>query len=185
MRNERPHERPRDRRQPEPPAASSADVASWLAGRLPADWFTGAPEVTVDRDEITVVGTLPLDDIPDGSDAAQAADGRIRRFREETRDSRIAIAQEAEQRFGRSVAWGARAGESTVLFTHLAMPTMTRLRQPERLVLDTLVDSGVARSRAEALAWCVRLVGANEGEWIASLRSALDQVEQARKAGPA
>ena len=35
---------------------------------------------------------------------------------------------------------------------------MTRLRMPERRVLDTLVDAGVARSRSHALAWCVRLV---------------------------
>ena len=61
---------------------------------------------------------------------------------------------------------------------------MTRLRQPERQVLDTLVEGGVARSRAEALAWCVRLVGEHEQEWIAALREALDKVRQTRQAGP-
>ena len=43
---------------------------------------------------------------------------------------------------------------------------MTRLRQPQRLVLDTLVDAGVARSRSDALAWCVRLVGQHEEDWL-------------------
>jgi len=54
----------------------------------------------------------------------------------------------------------------------------------ERGVLDTLVDARVARSRSEALAWCVRLVGDNESAWIDSLRSALGGVTEARKAGP-
>ena len=43
---------------------------------------------------------------------------------------------------------------------------MTRLRQPQRMVLDTLVDAGVARSRSDALAWCVRLVGQHEDDWL-------------------
>ncbi|MEI6375165.1 MAG: hypothetical protein WCP26_15405, partial [Actinomycetes bacterium] len=90
----------------------------------------------------------------------------------------------AEARYGRSIAWGAAAGESQQLFANLAVPAMTRLRQPERLVLDTLVDAGVARSRAEALAWCVRLVGRHEDEWISALRTALDSVEQVRSSGP-
>ena len=47
---------------------------------------------------------------------------------------------------------------------------MTRLRQPERRVLDTLVEGGVARSRSDALAWCVRLVGQHEDSWLAELR---------------
>jgi hypothetical protein len=61
---------------------------------------------------------------------------------------------------------------------------MTRLRQSERQVLDTLVDGGVARSRSDALAWCVRLVGANSGTWLADLRAALRTVEQVRGEGP-
>jgi hypothetical protein len=61
---------------------------------------------------------------------------------------------------------------------------MTRLRMPEREVLDTLVDAGVARSRSEALAWCVRLVGRNQAEWIESLRTALGAVGKARAEGP-
>ena len=168
---------PRGRhRQSDPEPVDVADVQGWLAGRLPAEWFTSAPQVTIDRDEITVIGDLALDDIPADVDRAAAEEGRIRRFREETREARIAVAREAEGRYERSIAWGARAGESTAVFANLAVPAMTRLRQPERLVLDTLVDAGVARSRAEALAWCVRLVGSNQQEWIDSLREALDSV---------
>jgi hypothetical protein len=61
---------------------------------------------------------------------------------------------------------------------------MTRLRLADRRVLDTLVASGVARSRSEALAWCVRLVGTNEEEWIQQLRDALVHVEKVRAQGP-
>ncbi len=163
---------------PPPPADG---LAGYLAGRLPDDWFTGAPEVHVDRDEITIVGTVA---VPDGASGADAETGRIRRFREQTRDARIDIAREIESRFGRQVAWGVVAGGTRELFTNLSVPTMTRLRQPERIVLDTLVDAGVARSRSEALGWCVRLVAANSGPWLAELRAALAKVEQTRAAGP-
>jgi hypothetical protein len=164
----------------------TTDVTAWFAGRLPDGWFTGPPEITVDRDEIVVVGTLEEPKVDgEATTKAAAADGRIRRFREDTREQRIGIAQEAEARYGRSVAWGASTGGETHLFTSLGVPVMTRLRQPERAVLDTLVDSGVARSRSEALAWCVKLVGDNEAEWIGKLRDALTSVEQARAAGPA
>jgi hypothetical protein len=70
------------------------------------------------------------------------------------------------------------------MFTTLSVPVMTRLRQPQRLVLDTLVDAGVARSRSEALAWCVRLVGEHEDSWLADLREALRHVQQVRSEGP-
>ena len=95
------------------------------------------------------------------------------------------IAEEAERRFGRKVSWGASCGEVRVLFTHLSIPVMTRLRMPEREVLDTLVEASVARSRSEALAWCVRLVRQHQGEWIDELRTALRQVEKVRSEGPA
>jgi len=70
------------------------------------------------------------------------------------------------------------------MFTTLSVPVMTRLRQPERLVLDTLVDAGVARSRADALAWCVRLVAQHEDDWLTELRSAMTQVADVRTKGP-
>jgi hypothetical protein len=158
-----------------------------LAGRLPDAWFEEGPEVTVDRDEITVVGRVHPPELgEDDDDVARAAaeSGRITRFREETREERMAIDREAQHLFGRSIAWGARTGSTTGLFTSLSVPVMTRLRQPERLVLDTLVDSGVARSRSDALAWCVRLVGANTDEWLTDLRTAMDAVDTVRSQGP-
>ncbi len=159
---------------------SAEGVEAWLAGRLPDDWFTTPPDVTVDREEITVIGELspPADD----SDAARA--GRISRFREETRENRMQIADEAEARYGRKAAWGASIGDTRVLFTHLSVPVMTRLRQAERRVLDTLVDAGVARSRSEALAWCVRLVGEHTDDWLANLRQAMSEVDKLRAEGP-
>ena len=162
------------------------DAAGWFAGRLPDGWFTGAPEVSVDRDEILVVGTLeaPAVDGADEAAASAAEAGRISRFREDTRDERIAIAREAEHRYGRKVAWGAVCGGTRMLFTTLSAPVMTRLRQPERKVLDTLVDAGVARSRSEALAWCVRLVGEHAEEWLGELRDAMAAVDRLRAQGP-
>lgn len=162
----------------------------WLVGRLPDEWFEGEPEVSVDREEIVVIGTLPAPEISgdeDGDEAAlrSAEAGRIRRFREDTRQHRMGIADEAEQRFGRKVAWGAQCGQTREIFTNLSIPVMTRLRQPERKVLDTLVDAGVARSRSEAIAWCVRLVAEHEGEWITKLRDALAAVHEVRREGPA
>ena len=44
--------------------------------------------------------------------------------------------------------------------------------------------AGVARSRSEALAWCVRLVAEKQAEWLKDLKSALAGVEKARAKGP-
>lgn len=170
---------------------SAADAAAWFTGRLPDGWFTGPATVTVDREEIVVVGDLAAPE-PAGATqpaepaehAAAAAAGRIERFREDTRTERMAIADQAQQRYGRTVSWGATCGESRSLFTHAAVPVMTRLRQPERRVLDTLVDAGVARSRSEALAWSVRLVGQHAEDWLGQLRTALTDVERLRADGP-
>ncbi|MGY1805432.1 hypothetical protein ACI78T_19280 [Blastococcus sp. SYSU D00922] len=166
-----------------PPPVERAEVAGWFAGRLPDAWFTGAVDLQIDRDEITVVGTLPEPDAGEG-DAAAARAGRIARFREETRQQRMAIADAAQERYGRSVAWGAACGDEREVFTNLSMPVMTRLRQRERLVLDTLVDAGVARSRSEALVWAVRLVGQHTEEWLTELREAMASVEEVRGRGP-
>jgi len=166
------------------------DAAAWLQGRLPDDWFTGAPDVTVDREEILVVGELPPveGDFPDTeagrADRAAAVAGRISRFRESTREERIEIARQAEHRYQRKVAWGARIGDTEELFTVASVPVMTRLRQPERIVLDTLVDSGVARSRSDALAWAVKLVGQHADEWLSELREAMARVDELRAKGP-
>ncbi|HUY51468.1 MAG TPA: hypothetical protein VMV92_38155 [Streptosporangiaceae bacterium] len=169
------------------PAGPGEELRGWFAGRLPDGWFAAAPDVVVDREEITVVG--PLDDleVPQGASPAAlaaAVEGRARRFREETRDNRIEIAREAELKFGRKVSWGVIISERKVMFTTLSVPVMTRLRQSERRVLDTLVDAGVARSRSDALAWCVRLVGEHEESWLGQLREALRRVEEVRAEGP-
>jgi hypothetical protein len=163
------------------------EIGGWITGRMPDGWFTATPAVTVDREEILVIGKLPdveleKDATPSATAAARSA--RVTRFREETRGQRMRIADEAEHRFGKKVAWGASCGDETVVFTTLSIPVMTRLRQSERTVLDTLVDAGVARSRSDALAWCVKLVGANQAEWISGLRDALTHVEKVRSQGP-
>ncbi|MBK5305970.1 MAG: hypothetical protein JJD92_04700 [Frankiaceae bacterium] len=166
------------------PAADG--IAGWFAGRLPDGWFEAPAEITIDRDEILVVGRIPAPDAAaDDAGKAEVEAGRVIRFREETREARMKIAREAEHRFGRKVAWGAQAGDTTHVFTTLSVPVMTRLRQPERQVLDTLVDAGVARSRSEALAWCVKLVGRNTEAWLAELRTAMESVQQVRDRGPA
>lgn len=152
-------------------AEQSEKLRAWFAERLPVDVYESLVSVTVDREEITVVGTVP---------AAES----VKEFRERTREQRIEVAREAEELYRRKVAWGVRSGEETTLFTHLAVPVMTRLRQSERQVLDTLVAGGVARSRADALAWCVRLVGSNTDTWLAELRESLDKVREVRSQGP-
>jgi hypothetical protein len=166
--------------------SAATKLSGWFAGRLPDGWFIAPPEVTHDRDEIVVMGALPDPDTgaADDETRATARRARIQGFREDTRALRMRIADEAEARFARKVAWGARCGDEEELFTTLSVPVMTRLRLSERRVLDTLVDAGVARSRSHALAWCVRLVGDHEGDWIDQLRDALVHVEKVRDEGP-
>ncbi|MDQ1373191.1 MAG: hypothetical protein QOJ09_529 [Actinomycetota bacterium] len=165
-------------------ASAQDEVQGFFAGRLPDGWFQGPPDVEVDDDEILVVGTLDEPDVPEGASPDTARVARIKRFREETREARMAIADEAQRLFGRTVSWGASVGGVRRLFTTLNVPVMTRLRIPERTVLDTLVQGGVARSRSEALAWCVRLVGQHQADWIADLQDALTHVEKVRAEGP-
>lgn len=166
--------------------SDASDAADWFAGRLPDGWFGGDPEVVVDREEITVIGRLPADEGDNESEAHAA--GRASRFREETRSHRMRIADEAQARYGRKVSWGVDVGTAAeserILFTHIAVPVMTRLRQPERQVLDTLVEAGVSRSRADALAWAVRLVGEHAEDWLDKLRGAMTEVRDLRTQGP-
>ena len=163
------------------------NVGAWFAGKLPAAWSAGPPEVSSDGDEVLVVVTLPDVELAGGTSEdgrAAARSARIDRFREETRDERVRIAREAERHFRRKVAWGARCGDQVKVFTTLSVPVMTRLRMTERSILDTLVAGGVARSRSDALAWCVRLVGMHQADWIKGLRDALVKVDEARSKGP-
>jgi len=164
----------------------ASDAAGWFAGRLPEGWFVSTPDVIVDRDEITVIGELaPVEgSFEDAAAKAAAESGRISRFREETREARIDIARQAEHRYGRAVSWGARIDETGEIFTSLSVPVMTRLRQADRQVLDTLIDAGVARSRSEALVWAIRLVGEHADTWLGELREAMEQVNKLRAQGP-
>lgn len=168
--------------------ASTEELNGWFAGRIPAEWFVGTPTVTADREEILVVGTLADPELPTDATAETAASARSARiggFREDTRERRMRIADEAQHRFGRRVSWGAECGDVRTLFTTVSVPAMTRLRMEERRVLDTLVEGGVARSRSHALAWCVRLVSQKQEEWLKDLREALSDVEKVRGEGPA
>jgi Arc/MetJ-type ribon-helix-helix transcriptional regulator len=163
-------------------------VRGWFTGRVPEEWQAEPVTVVVDREEIIVGLTLPDVDLPEGTSAAEADEaraGRAKAFREDTRGRRMSIAGEAERRFDRKVSWQVTIGDRTELFTHVAAPVMTRLRQPQRQVLDTLVDAGVARSRSEALAWCVRLVEQHQDDWLGELRQAMTAVADVRAKGPA
>lgn len=170
-----------------PSRKSAEKIRGWLTGRLPEDWFTEPVDVTVDRDEITIIGRIPEPAVSDDASDAERASafaGKVKEFRERTRERRIEIARELEHAARRKVSWGVQVGDQRELFTTLSAPVMTRLRQPERAVLDTLVDAGVARSRSEALAWCVRLVARNAESWLGELREAMQKVEQVRQTGP-
>ncbi|MET9731105.1 hypothetical protein ABZZ79_10700 [Streptomyces sp. NPDC006458] len=163
------------------------ELRGWFAGRLPDGLFEELTEVSVDREEITVIGRVPEPRLAEDASTAEreaAVQGRIEEFRERTREDRMAVAREAEHRFRRKVSWGVECGEERALFTHLAVPVMTRLRQSERQVLDTLVASGVARSRSDALAWCVRLVRRHTDDWLTELRDSLEHVQEVRGRGP-
>ncbi|WP_330347309.1 hypothetical protein [Streptomyces sp. NBC_00582] len=162
-------------------------LRGWFAGRLPDDLFEELVEVVVDREEITVIGRVPAPRLADDAPAAEreaAVTARIQEFRERTREARMAVARDAEHRFGRKVSWGVVCDGERALFTHIAAPVMTRLRQPERQVLDTLIAGGVARSRSDALAWCVRLVQRHTDDWLTELRESLEHVQRVRAQGP-
>jgi hypothetical protein len=162
-------------------------LRGWFTGRLPDGLFEELVEVTVDREEVTVIGRIPApklaEDVSDAEKEA-AVQGRVQEFRERTRETRIALAREAEHRFRRKVSWGVECAGERSLFTHISAPVMTRLRQPERQVLDTLIAAGVARSRSDALAWCVRLVQRHTDDWLSELRDSLEHVQRVRAQGP-
>ncbi len=170
------------------------EIEGWFRGRVDDGWFT-ALDVLVDKDEILVIGTLATPALSaqgaaehgDGDHEATrriAASARLNGFREDTRERRIVIANEAEHLFGKKVSWGSRCDGLERRFTVANVPVMTRLLMDERQVLDTLIDAGIARSRSEALAWCVKLVGANQAEWIGQLREAVAEMEKVRADGP-
>jgi hypothetical protein len=149
---------------------ANEEIKRFFDEKVPRNWFSSI-SVDSDGDEIWCVGELPTG-------------VSVEEFRESTRAERVGIAEGAEELFRRKVSWGISRDGVTTLFTHLSTPVMTRLRLRERVVLDTLIDSGVARSRSEALAWCVKLVARHESEWLGELREALAGVEKVRAEGP-
>ena len=163
------------------------EIQGWFAGRIPETLYESAPDISFDREEILVIGRIAEPKLEEGASAEAEAEsrwGRINQHREDTRRTRVQIAREAEQRFGRKVSWGVRVGSDEAVFTNLNLPVMTRLRMPERQVLDRLVEAGVAKSRSHALAWCVRLVGEHQHQWLDDLKVALTKVEEVRATGP-
>lgn len=174
----------RRRRLPEPPVVSNEDLRAWFAGNIPDDWFTGPVVVHADRDEILVTGDIAVPTTSKGDNESVASSARIEAFREDTRRQRMAIAERAQEKYLRKVSWAASCGAESASFTIASVPVMTRLLMEERVVLDTLIDAGVARSRSEALAWCVQLVAENEAEWIGKIRDAMKAVEDVRAEGP-
>ena len=171
----------------------TSKIKNWFEARVPHDWyalehgFAEDVEVLVDREEIVVVGPLAAPDAGEDAQAAPADSARraaVKKFRKDTRERRMEIAEEAQEIFGRHVAWGALVGSDRYLFTHLSVPAMTRMKITERQVLDTLVDAGVASSRSEALAWCVRYVGKKEEAWLDELGEAFKSVAAVRSKGP-
>ena len=163
--------------------AGRDEIRGWLLGRIPADWGASVADLKMDEHEVLL--TVRLKDVEDGEGDLEAARlGRIQQFRDATREERIRISNESQRKFGRVVSWSAECGEVRQIFTHLALPVMTRLRLPEREVLDALVDSGIARSRAHALAWCVALVRQHQSDWFTELKQAMESVARVRAQGP-
>jgi hypothetical protein len=149
----------------------SDEIFQFLTEKVPPEWFTAPPTVHTDAAEILCIGDLP-------------GEASVPEFRATSRQARVEIAEQAAARFGRTLSWGVRHRDATTFFTTQRLPVMTRLPLAERAVLDTLVDAGVARSRSEALGWCVRLVGRHEAEWLGELREALVGVTHVRSEGP-
>jgi hypothetical protein len=134
-------------------------IADWFSRRLPASWSSGPAQIEVDRDEVMVV--LPQ------ADATGSAD-----FRQASREERMALARAAQETFARTVSWGVLQQGVARLFTTVRTPVTAELAMPERRVLDTLTESGVATDRSDAVAWCIRLVAQHEGDWLGDLHDA-------------
>ena len=171
----------------------TTEIREWFTKRLPEDWYTSSPgsgdgfQFLADRDEVVVIGPIATPAFEEGSDESVVESERrkaVRKWREDTRERRMEIAEEAQEIFSRHVSWGVAAGGDRFLFTHMSIPAMTRLRITERQVLDTLVDAGVASSRSEALAWCVRYAGKKEEGWLDDLKKAFESVSEVRSKGP-
>lgn len=167
-------------------AAMAAKAQAWFAAQLPGGWFDDL-FVRCDKDELVVQGTIPGPEVDKDADPAVVELAELETaaaFREATREGRVNVALRAEALFERKVSWVVQAGSTTKAFTTLALPAMTRLGFDEREVLDTLVAGGVAKSRSEALNWCVQLVAHEQGEWLDQLRAAVGGIDAVRAKGP-
>ena len=51
-------------------------------------------------------------------------------------------------------------------------------------MLDGLVTAGVAADRAEAVAWCIRLVGQHEADWLRDLQDGVAAAPPRRRDRP-
>ena len=166
-----------------------AKLQGWFAGRLPDGWFTGPadgdPRPRRDR-RGRARSPSPTPAAADADDRGRAPAGpAIQGFREDTRAARACASPTRPRPASAARSRGAPAAATRRSCSpRLSVPVMTRLRMPERQVLDTLVDAGVARSRSHALAWCVRLVGDHEGEWIDELRDAARARAEGPRRGP-
>ena len=167
--------------------AATHEITGRVRGARAADLHAAVPHIEVDRGEMRVFGDDGAPEVPDGLDAegiAAAEQARIDRFRVETRDRRIAVARQAEARYGRPISWGATSGATIRHFTTVHAFVPTRLDFEQRRVLDHLVDAGIAKNRGQGLAWCVDLVRQNEEGWLTRLQEALDTLNETADAAP-
>ena len=123
-------------------STDTATIQKWFDAHVDDEWGSEGIEITADDYEILAVVSVSTaeEELPDDDADKEIAIKRIaRRFRSGTRQSRMSVAEEAQELFERKISWGIQAGEDTYLFTHVTAPAMTRLRIAERRVLDTLV----------------------------------------------
>lgn len=149
----------------------TARLSAWFAERLPAEWLCGPAQIEVDREEAVVV--LPLAERYDSGE-----------FRDATRGKRIQLAQQAEEAFGLKISWGTTKDGRRRLFTTVRTAVAVPLAMRERQILDGLVAAGVAADRTEAVAWCIRLVGHHESDWLRDLRDAVAAAPPGRRDRP-
>jgi len=122
-------------------STDTATIQEWFDAHVDDEWGAEGIEITADDDEILAVVSVATaeEELLDDDDKEIAIKRIARRFRSGTRQSRMSVAEEAQELFERKISWGIQAGEDTYLFTHVTAPAMTRLRIAERRVLDTLV----------------------------------------------
>lgn len=149
-------------------------LQTWLQSRLPPEVLAAPPELSFYEDELVIVLCAAA------SAGAPAEHELIDRLRKQTRPLRVRLAREIQAATGLPVAWGLRVGATEELFTSRSAPVMTRLGRAERELLDTLVAAGVAETRSAALGYVVRAFAREHADWLAEMRTALDQVRLVR-----